>query len=168
MSSKVPESELREDSRRAAEIVDGQPSLQEYNQHGKFSSSTIYNRLGTFTELAEEMGFTTKKITREELKENLKQVAESVDGSPTEKDYNKHGEYSARTVRNRFGSWSSALTEIGLTPNRDIPDELLLEDICRVGEIVEDTPMVKQYEEHGKHGITTIRRRFGTWDNAVR
>lgn len=46
-------------------------------------------------------------------------------------------------------------------------DEELLEDIRAVADVVERSPSLQDYREHGSHAATTITRRFSSWQDAV-
>lgn len=46
MSEKIPEIELLSDLNEVSEYLNKTPTWEEYNQHGKFSSRTIYNNFG--------------------------------------------------------------------------------------------------------------------------
>jgi hypothetical protein len=46
-------------------------------------------------------------------------------------------------------------------------DEELLEDIRAVAEVVERSPSLQDYRDHGEIAATTITRRFDSWQDAV-
>lgn len=46
-------------------------------------------------------------------------------------------------------------------------DEELIGDIRAVAAVVERSPSLKDYREHGEYAATTIYRRFGSWQDAV-
>ena len=46
-------------------------------------------------------------------------------------------------------------------------DEELLEDIRAVADVVERSPSLQDYRDHGAYAATTIYRRFGSWQDAV-
>ena len=48
-----------------------------------------------------------------------------------------------------------------------IPDNLLIEDIVKVSKKINKTPLVNEYEYHGKYSPITIRKHFGSWKNAL-
>jgi hypothetical protein len=52
---------------------------------------------------------------------------------------------------------------------RNISDDDLLADLCRVASD-QSEQQVKQrtYKDHGKYGVTTVIRRFGSWNGAVK
>ena len=52
-------------------------------------------------------------------------------------------------------------------PSMAYSDEELLEDIRTVAAIVERTPSIQDYRDHGEYAATTITRRFESWQDAV-
>ena len=46
-------------------------------------------------------------------------------------------------------------------------DEELLEDIRAVADVVERSPSLQDYRDHGAYAATTITRRFDSWQDAV-
>jgi len=48
-----------------------------------------------------------------------------------------------------------------------IPDDDLLNDIMRVANKLEKSPTQIEYRTHGEYGVTTIRNRFGSWNNGL-
>lgn len=168
MVERASDTELREDFLRVAEIVGGQPSRNEYDEYGNWSSSTIYRRGWTFEELAEEAGVNTKGATKEKLVEDVKRVADELGETPTQKQYNEHGNWSVNTILTHAESFTDILLELNLKPKRGLSDEHLLEDIRRVATIVNGVPIQSEYEQYGEHGMTTIYRRFGSWREARR
>lgn len=52
--------------------------------------------------------------------------------------------------------------------NRNVSDEELLEDLCRVAKMKRtDSLKSTEYSEYGKYHVTTIARRFGSWNKAL-
>lgn len=53
--------------------------------------------------------------------------------------------------------------------HRDVSDEELLEDLRRVAELLKtDYFSRSEYQKLGKYGSSTITRRFGSWNNAIK
>lgn len=53
--------------------------------------------------------------------------------------------------------------------HRDIPDNILLADLCRVAkELGKESITLKEYRSHGKYNYSTITRRFKTWESAIK
>ena len=42
----------------------------------------------------------------------------------------------------------------------------LIDDLKRIHKIVKDIPTVEEYRKHGRYGVNTIKRKFGSWSNA--
>ena len=50
----------------------------------------------------------------------------------------------------------------------DYSDEAILAELRRVAAVLGDKPVtVERFKEVGRVGVTTVRRRFGSWDNAL-
>jgi hypothetical protein len=110
------------------------------------------------------------KITTDDLLSDLEEVAEQVGGTPSKPDYEKHGNYGTTTIERRFGTWNEAVAAVGFVPNssrQPVTNEELVSDLKRVAEQVGGTPRRQDYEKHGNYGVSTIERRFGTWNEAV-
>ena len=108
-------------------------------------------------------------FTDAELLEDLRRVSQII-RSPTVtgRDYTKHGRFNMRTVSDRFGSWSQALREAGLSSVRPVAPEDLVADLKRVASIVgRDFVSIEEYRRHGKWSEAPFRRVFGNWSNAV-
>ena len=52
--------------------------------------------------------------------------------------------------------------------HRDVPEEVLLEDLKRVAELIGTGRLSRSdYQKYGKFGTSTIERRFGGWNSAI-
>jgi len=111
------------------------------------------------------------KYSHDELLAELHRLAEEVNRPPTLQDLREYGTHSATTYYNRFGSWQDALAAAGFEtnePNTKIPREDLLDDLRRVAELCEGTPSATDMNEHGEFWASTYRRRFGSWNSALK
>jgi hypothetical protein len=53
--------------------------------------------------------------------------------------------------------------------NRDVPDELLIQDVTNVAATLgRDTLTMQEYELHGKYHPSTLQRRFRSWFNVLK
>ncbi|MBN4054713.1 HNH endonuclease [Nitrospira defluvii] len=50
---------------------------------------------------------------------------------------------------------------------RNITDQDLIKDLCRVAELCDGKVKQREYKEHGNYGVTTVIRRFGGWNAAI-
>lgn len=64
------------------------------------------------------------QIPDEDLLDDLRDVAATVDGSLTTAEYDERGEYSAQTMIRRFGSWNEAKEAAGLFTSFDAPGQV--------------------------------------------
>ncbi len=90
-------------------------TFREYNQFGKYSSSTICARFGSWNSALGKASLeqTIKRnISEEELFENLSNVWVSLGKQPRTRDMqNNPSKYSFQTYSSRYGSWRSSLEE---------------------------------------------------------
>jgi 5-methylcytosine-specific restriction endonuclease McrA len=111
--------------RRVAALVDS-PCLTKsaFDKRSKAYSSTISRRFGgweqalTLAGLVDRYGGPARRMptfTDEELLSELRAVSERLGGAPvTIERFSQYAAVNAETVRRRFGSWWSALKEVGL------------------------------------------------------
>lgn len=111
----TPDDELIADLKRVAtELKKDKVTLDEYNDYGKFHSTTLTRRFGswfTCLELA-DLNRTRSRINipNEELFENLMDVWTKLGRQPKYNDmYKPLSKFSSGTYENRFGSWRKAL-----------------------------------------------------------
>ena len=111
---------------------------------------------------------TRYKIPTSDLIDELLRVADEVGGAPTKTDMDEHGEYSAKTYHNRFGSWNAALTEAGLEPNVELNTntdrDAMIDELLRVADEVGGTPTMTDMNEIGAYSAKTYQRRLGSWN----
>ena len=103
------------DLRRVAdELKKDSATIDEYNERGKYHSSTLARRFGSWSKTLEKAGLQMNRsplnISEEELFQNLEEIWIKLGRQPryteTQKPLSK---YSAGTYENRFGSWRKAL-----------------------------------------------------------
>lgn len=113
---------------------------------------------------------TESKLSEADLLADLKRVARQTTGSVSEEEYTARGAYGVTTFRRRFGSWNAAKEQAGLeTRHRErISEDRLLADLRRVAETTEGPVSERTYSDVGEFGVTTFRRRFGSWSAAKR
>ena len=111
-------------------------------------------------------------VTVAELLDDLRQVAVLLAISGVSRpQYKKHGKYGATTIHYRFGSWSKALLEAGLTlvHEIDIPDNRLFENLLILWQHYGRQP-VRNELAHQPSNISQgpYNRRFGSWSAALK
>ena len=110
----TPDQELLNDLKRVADQIGlDKVTREQYDQKGKFHSTTLTNRFGTWNKALENAGL---KITRKhnlsekELFENIEEVWIKLGRQPLyEEVKNPLSKYSPKPYENRFGTWRKAL-----------------------------------------------------------
>jgi len=104
--------------------------------------------------------------------EDLRKVAGQLQKEfVTMEEYNKYGTYHSSSIRNRFGSWFTALEKAGLEKSRseiNIPIEKCIADLKRVAQqLGKEEITQKDYSEHGEYSPNPLIRHFGNWISAL-
>lgn len=163
------------DIQRVADQLGEPPTVTQYRAHGEYSPEGIANHFdGSFVQAREAAGVADGQIrpnSREDLLDDIRRVAEIVDGEPSKDDYHEHGDYSLSGITYRFDSWIDAKKEAGVYSggigvHRDITDGELLNDLERVGATIGGYLTREKYDEGGEFNSVTIQRQFGTWEEA--
>lgn len=109
--------ELLADLERVGELVGGNPSIDDYREHGMASISTYQSRFGSWAEAKAAAGYersNPRGLGKGELLADLRRVADELGYSPSQREYDKHGKHSSYTVKDRFGLWNEAKNAAGL------------------------------------------------------
>ncbi len=112
---RISDDELVKDLLRVAEVVGSRKvTSTQYYQIGKYSSPTIIERFGAWSNFVEKAGLEQtdfiKPISTEELFEELERVWIVLSKQPTTNDMKKGiAKYSLDTYMRRFGGWRNAL-----------------------------------------------------------
>jgi hypothetical protein len=110
----VPDEELLAELRRVAALVaPATVTIDRFNEHAAFHSTTLSRRFGSWFRALDIAGLPrTRKlnISTEELFENLVRVWLKLGRQPKYQDLTReHSLFSAGTYENRFGTWRKAL-----------------------------------------------------------
>lgn len=167
--------EILEDLRVVARKL-GKDSLAqtEYNKDGKYHSSTISHKFGTWAKALEEAGLRVRKyqiIEKEELIEDLKSVANLLKKETvTHAEYNAYGKYSSNAVLKKFKTWFDALKEAGLKKTRTygVTDEEYFKNLEIIWEKLGRQPKYSEIQKpFSKYSSGAYERRFGSWRKAL-
>ena len=152
-------------------------SKAEYDEHGRFSSATIRNRLGSWNGALEQAGLSTDKkrryIPEQELLNDLKAAAERLGTDELSVEaYKRVGNFSSVTVTRAFGSWEKALLKVGLKVTGQyhpkISEEELLSNMASVWEAVGRQPKQGDFQAPlSKYAHDAYVRRYGSWRKAL-
>lgn len=110
-------------------------------------------------------------VTTEELKTDLKQVAEKLNTDTlTQKLYSEHGKYDVTNLSRRFGTWNKALAKVGLKPGNinNYSDEELFENILSIWQHKGKQPVRRDLSVNpSKISQGPYNRRFNSWAHAL-
>lgn len=173
LNKEAPCEDLVADLKEVGRSLGRVPTVEDYRRHGKYSTTLISERFGSWNKALDEAEYSINKrhnIPREELLEDLEQVNKLLSGPPTMGEYNLKGKFSTGPFLNLFGSWNDALEAAGFEPNRrrDISDSELLENLKHVAASINKPPTIVEYELHGDYSPSTLSNSFDTWNKALR
>lgn len=106
---------------------------------------------------------------RGQLLVELHRLAIELQKTPSTQDVEKYSDYSDSTYYRHFESWSAAVKEAELTPNRGgkpIPDEKLLAELRRLAEEWGEPLHSQEMRDHGRYSVPTYCSHFGSWKEA--
>lgn len=168
----VPADALRTELKRVADKIGYPPRKADIEKHARYSYNTVRRHYGSLEDALVEAGLdpedrpSSREIPREELLEEIRRLASELDHPPTLKEYREHGDHSATTYFNRFGSWRAAVEEAGFEPTQpqtEIPEEELLAELRRVRDVLGEEPTDSQMNDEGKYWVSTYKNHFGSW-----
>ncbi|MDL0122702.1 homing endonuclease associated repeat-containing protein [Halobacterium salinarum] len=170
--------ELLNRLQKFAEKIGRPPSQSEMDDSGPHASKTYGNRFGSWNNALEAAGLQTgtndpngrPPTPEEDLLTDLKSVADIVGGTPSEREYGTHGEYSVKTYCKRFGGWNSALRAAGFEPNveMNLSEETLITALQGFAEKLGRPPTTDEMDRSGPYTSDSYKRAFGTWNRALR
>ncbi len=170
------DSVLLDDLRLVARHL-GQATLtkEDYEEHGRFSPTTMRNRFGSWNRALELSGLAVQKridIPREELVADLQRVAALLGRNTVmTSDYRTRGKFSTSTLTREFGSWAKALTAAGLQPTGWKPkatDDELLSNMAAVWEHLGRQPKQNDFRAPiSRFSHATYGSRYGSWRKAL-
>ena len=174
----ISDAELIEDIKNIAKLL-GKNTLiiDEYNTYGKYNSSTLIRRFGSWKNVLISSGLELKghnfkiSFTDDEVITNLEEVANFL-GKETfsRKEYASYGKYSYSILIKRYGSWNEVLKLAGMKPNinRNFTNEEMFEEIERIWCILGRHPTSSDIKNGiSKFSLQSYSRRFGGWRGAL-
>jgi hypothetical protein len=113
------------------------------------------------------------EVSADDIISDLKNLASKLDKNTlTQREYNKHGKYSHKTVYKKFGSWPNAINKAGLELKSNIgstiSNEALFQNLEEVWIKLERQPKYKDMVPPlSRYHASTYERRFGGWRTAL-
>ena len=120
--------ELIDDLQRVASLLKrNSVTIDQFNEHGKFHSTTLSRRFGSWFKALEDAGLEKTRnlhLTNEQLFENLVTVWLKFGRQPKYQDLSKKNSlFSSGTYEKRFGTWRKALEAFVVWANEGINPE---------------------------------------------
>jgi hypothetical protein len=116
-------------------------------------------------------GRPTLKMTKEQLMAAITEITEKLGHVPSYAELMKTGKVSGRQIVKHFATYTRALRACNLersTGGQKVALEKLFLDWARVVREIKKIPSKSEYEVRGKHSITPLRARFGSWGQVPR
>lgn len=166
----IPEEDILAEIDRLAD-GDSPPTIEEFEDSGKYASGTVVNRFDSWNNGLRKAGYEPNKeqsIPDEDLLAEINRLADG-DLPPTAPEFNRKGKYGTNTILRRFGSWNAGVKKAGYEPNveKNISGENLLAEIHRLAD-GDSPPTVNEFNKKSEHDTTTVQRRFGGWNTGLR
>lgn len=150
----------------------------EYDKLGKYHSSTLIRRFGSWKTVLELSNLEVKghsfayTFNDEDVIEDVRRVAAIYNKETLTRDeYAKYGTYHSSTLIRKYnGSWNNILTLAGMKVNlnRNFSDEDMFEEIERIWILLGRQPTTTDINKGiSKYSLNSYARRFGGWRNAL-
>jgi hypothetical protein len=186
---KVTDDEIRAEMRRVADELETTGLTErQYKQLGQIGIATILNRFGSWNQAVQTAGLDAKprsskadrgKVTEKDVVKEIRRVAYELHADTlTQREFRQYGRFSLSVVVGKFGSWDSAVQAAFIDSgpvepqaeegHKRFTEDEIIEEIRRVAAIEQTTKLTqRQFREHGRIGCSTVKNRFGSWNQAV-
>lgn len=157
----IPREDMIEDVQKVAEKLDEQYiTISEYKEHGEYHFETLMSRFVNWQKVMDEAGLEQSKVTKEQLLEDFKKVANGRDIEVV--DYTDEGKYSYHYIQKYYGGIGKMKEELGIKGKFD--KEKIIEDLKESAEKVEGNMSIDDYKEVGNYKPQTIQSKYG-WND---
>ena len=110
--------ELLTELQQLADELGHSPTSREMDEEGSYSRGVYRNRFNSWNDALVAAGLDRRtqgtKISRVDLLEELRRLADELERPPKTTDMDKYGKYSQGVYYRRFGSWGEALKSAGI------------------------------------------------------
>ena len=172
--SQIPRDDLLDALSDLADALGVTPTRSQMDESGRYSHRPYYTEFGSWNDALRAAGFEPNHettVTDEALLEELRRLANKMDGTPRLEDMADHGAFDPSTYYRDFGSWPDAKAAAGLDPatttNRRIPDDELVGDLRRLKAELGRTPRQIDVKEYGEYSPRPYYRRWDSWDDVL-
>lgn len=168
---------LQDMSNVARQLNKNTITIDEYNKLGKYSASTIIRRFGSWLKCLEKANLSTNghnficTYSEQDIKDDILRVLHLLKQETlTEKQYDKYGKYSGRTLGKKYNGWNNVLKLCGLKIQylHQISDVELFIEIERVWSKLGKQPTTSDIKSGvSQYSLNTYTRHFGGWRNTL-
>lgn len=170
----ISDGELLSSISNVAGYIGHPPTTTEYIEHGDHAISTISQRFGTWTGAVHtatgEVPSNNRRLTDQELINDLKRVSAQLIQSPQTQDVVDHGNYSYSTYVQHFGTWENTLIAAEI-PASDNPEDAdigaIVWHVIWLLNYIGDIPHAEEVEEHHPVMYRQCCEQHGDWGSAV-
>ncbi len=113
-----------------------------------------------------------RNVSEKELIADVKRVAELLNKDTIKiEEYDEHGKFNHTTYYRKIGSWKEVLIKAELSIDNhgfNLKDAEIIEDVKKVANNLHKCTLTsREYTENGKYHVTTITRRFSSWEEVL-
>lgn len=155
--SNIPESELLDELNSLRDDLGRAPKRREMDHEGQFDSSTYSHRFGTWNNALRAADITPStmiNIPEAELKGEIRRLADELNRPPTRDEMEQLGNFGHSVYSHRFGTWTDALIETGLEPQKTLNPDHLDHRVDSVSELKIAELLVNAGVEYENEGMT--------------
>jgi hypothetical protein len=155
--SDIPESELLNELNSLRNELGRAPKRREMDQEGKFDSSTYSHRFGTWNDALRAANInpsTIVNIPKSDLKDEIQRLADELNRPPTRDEMDQQGTFSYSVYSHRFGTWTDAVIESGLEPQKTLNPDHLDHRVDSVSELKIAELLIDAGVDYENEGIT--------------
>lgn len=169
---RIDDEELLSELESVAAQLNCSPTKKEFDEHGAFCSATYVYRFGSWNAALKAVDCQPNRdleFSSEDLIEELQDMADRLDKSPSANDAKELSEYGLSAYERKFGSWNNAVESSGIGTNQShsIPDERLLSSLQELATELGSSPTVVENRELGEYSYNAYQNNFGSWNAAL-
>lgn len=150
------------------------PTTTDMDEYGAYSTSSYLRRFESWSNALQEAELEEpRKQTNpgeKELCEELQDIADELEQTPTLRDITEQSAYSAYAYRDQFGTWNNALRAAGLekvNSQKHLTEKELCEGLRGLADELGHPPKTTDMKAQGPYSATPYYNQFGSWDDAL-
>lgn len=146
-----------------------QPTIEDVNLRGTYSSSTYRKRWGRwnlFLVHINEESLVNRDITKNDLILNFQRVHDTIGKTPTTQEMRLLGDYSKSSYERYFGGWNKFLETRNIVPTKkhNIPKENFISEFKRIKSLLKKVPTKSEFDKHSNISSNSFNRIWGSWN----